>query len=81
MGFLSWIKVGGVSEARPRNDAEEEIRNALVKVSLAVGAMGKSDPSSHEWPKLCRDFEKAATGMESAIRRYDREWRKDGPRR
>jgi len=79
MAFLSRIKVVGVTEARPKNGEKEEIHNALARMSFVVGAMGRSDPASHEWRKLCGDFQKAARGMDSAIRSYDREWRKNAP--
>lgn len=81
MAYLSWIKVGGVSETRSKNEAKEDVHNALVRMTSVVGAMGRSDPGSPDWRKLCGDFGKAVKGMDSAIRRYDREWRKGGPDR
>lgn len=75
MAYLDWIKVGGVSEKRPKNTEKEQIHAALVQVSLAVAAMGKSDPASPDWRKLRAEFDKAAKGVQRAVRGYDRGWR------
>jgi hypothetical protein len=79
MAYMDWIKVGGISETRPKNAEKEGIHRALVRMSLAVAAMGKSDPASPDWGKLSKDFDKAAKDVRQAVRRYDREWR--GPSR
>ena len=79
MAYLDWIKVRGVSEKRPKNAEKEAIHVALLRVSLAVAAMGKSDPASPDWRKLGAEFDKAAKDVQRAVRGYDREWR--GPAR
>lgn len=54
MAYLDWIKVGGVSQPRPKSTEKESIHAALVRMSLAVAAMGKSDPASPDWRKLTK---------------------------